>query len=108
MVFHGYHGFSCRCCLDSPRNPDSTGISRFLRAHHSIQKVSKKGGGLIVDRQIVSMKRMLQRWKAESDRFFARPENANYEPNGDVSHIWANFQSATDTVADVLLDFEEV
>ena len=61
-----------------------------------------------MDRQTKDLKRMLERWKRESDRFFTRPENANYEPNGDVSHIWANLQCAVETVNDILLDFEEV
>ena len=63
---------------------------------------------MTVDKQIVNLKRMLERWKKESERFFARPENANYEPNGDVSHIWANFEGAVETVNDILLDYEEV
>ena len=58
-----------------------------------------------MDRQIEELRHMLQGFKRKYDAFYKHYQN--YEPNGDVSHIWANLQSATDMIDDVLEDFGE-
>lgn len=55
-----------------------------------------------MDREIEQLKAMLKRWNREADRFFERVNRTGYEPQLDVSHIWANLSSAAEHVKDAV------
>ncbi len=61
-----------------------------------------------MDQEITRLMAMLKRWKKEADAFFEGINRTGYEPDGSVSHIWANLSGAALMVEDAIEDYEDV